>query len=488
MLLDEAAIRGRAIDRAMAERVLARVAGSELTEGNEVRLLRDGAENYPAWLDAIASAERTVHVETYYIRDDATGRAFVDALAAKARQGVAVRVLYDWLGALGKASPSLWRQLAEAGAQVRAFNPPRLDGPLAILSRNHRKFLGIDGRIGFVAGLCIGDDWVGGPAVPWRDTGIELRGPAVPKLEAAFARSWTNAGGAALPEPPFRSGEGAAAGRTAVRVIESQPNTLGLYRFDQLIVAAAYRSLWLTDAYFVGTTGYVQALCEAARDGVDVRLLVPSSTDIPVIKKLSRAGYRPLLEAGVRVFEWNGPMLHAKTAVADGRWARVGSSNLNLASWIGNWELDVAIEDEAFAGEMETMYVEDLANATEIVLDVDRVHVAADRAAPADRPAEQRHPGRHRAGRAAAGALGFGSAVGAAITNRRALGPAEARVLAAGGALLLVLAVLGAVFPRLFMVPLALLGAWVGSALLIRAWKLRVASRSAKKLPHRLRF
>ena len=116
-----------------------------------------------------------------------------------------------------------------------------------------------------------------------------------------------------------------------------------------MIAAMARRTLWLTDAYFVGIAPYVQALRAAALDGVDVRLLVPGASDIPVISPLSRSGYRPLLEAGIRVFEWNGPMLHAKTAVADCRWARVGSSNLNIASWISNYELDMAIEDEDFA-------------------------------------------------------------------------------------------------------------------------------------------
>ena len=142
----------------------------------------------------------------------------------------------------------------------------------------------------------------------------------------------------------------------------------GLFRLDQLIAALARERLWLTDAYFVGLTPYVQALCAAARDGVDVRLLVPGASDIPVVSPLSRAGYRPLLESGVRVFEWNGSMLHAKSAVADARWARVGSTNLNVASFWANYELDVAVEDERVPGEVAEMYEQDLEHATEIVL------------------------------------------------------------------------------------------------------------------------
>jgi cardiolipin synthase len=159
------------------------------------------------------------------------------------------------------------------------------------------------------------------------------------------------------------------AGETALRIVADVPATAGLFRVDQLIAALARKRLWLTDAYYAGTAAYAQALRAAAKDGVDVRLLVPNATDIPILKPLSRAGYRLLLEAGVRVFEWNGTMLHAKTAVADGRWARVGSTNLNISSWLGNCELDAVVENELFAREMEEMYLQDLTNATEIVLD-----------------------------------------------------------------------------------------------------------------------
>jgi cardiolipin synthase A/B len=198
-----------------------------------------------------------------------------------------------------------------------------------------------------------------------------------------------------------------------------------------------------------------------------VRLLVPGASDIWVLRGLSRAGYRPLLEGGVRVYEWNGPMLHAKTAVADGRWARVGSTNLNLQSWMGNWELDVAIEDEGFAGQMQEMYLEDLGNATEIML-TRRARLAQTAGAP--------RPGRGRSGsigRAAAGALSVGSAVGAAMTAHRVLGPAEARIMAMAGTALLALALLAVLWPRVIAVPLAAIAMWLAVTLLVRAWSLR---------------
>ena len=458
--------------RVMAEKLFSRAAGTAPVEG-AVRLLRDGAENYPAWLEAIASARRHVHFENYIIQSDAVGQRFADALAAKAREGVPVRLLYDWMGSFAKARPRFWRRLREAGVEVRCFNRPRLDSPFGWLSRNHRKTVSVDGRVGFVSGLCVAQMWLGDPAhgvAPWRDTGIELRGPAVADLDAAFAVTWAEAGGATDPPNPAAETPEALPGQVALRVIGSRPNTMGLYRLDQLVAGVARRSLWLTDAYFVGTTAYVRTLCDAARDGVDVRLLVPGASDIPVAKALSRAGYRPLLEAGIRVFEWNGPMLHAKTAVADGRWARIGSSNLNLASWIGNWELDVAIEDEGFAAEMERMFEADLGNATEIVLDLGRVQPTA----PHPRePGADRRPQRGSAGRLAAGAVGIGSAVSAAITNHRVLGPAEAKVMAAAGAILLALAAVSIAVPRLVTVPLAVLAGWISLTLLVRAWRLR---------------
>ena len=458
----------RPLSKLLVENLFSRIAGAAPVEGNALQLLRNGEENYGAWLAAIGLARHHVNFENYIFRGDAVGRRFADALAAKAREGVAVRVLYDWMGCFNQVPRGFWRRLREAGVEVRCFNPPRLDSPFGWLSRNHRKTVSIDGDVGYVAGLCIGQAWLGNPAKavpPWRDTGIELRGPAVADLEAAFAQSWASAGGT-IPPTGHPATEPADAGSISLRVIGSKPNTMGLYRFDQLIAGMARKSLWLTDAYFVGTTAYVRTLCDAAADGVDVRLLVPGASDIPVAKALSRAGYRPLLEAGIRVYEWDGPMLHAKTAVADGRWARIGSSNLNIASWMGNWELDVAVEDDAFAAEMERMFLQDLDGATEIVLDLGRVHATQGRTGPA----RQGSPGR-----LAAGAVGLGSAVTAAITNHRALGPAEAKVMVAGGGLLLMLAAVAVAVPHLLAVPFALLATWIAVTLLVRAWRLRVS-------------
>jgi cardiolipin synthase len=467
--------------RVLADQTFARAAGAPLVPGNTVRILKNAEENYPAWLEAIASARSTIHFETYIIHRDDIGLQFAEALAERARHGVRVRLLYDWLGSFTFSVRRRWPMLTQAGVEVRCFNPPRFDRPFGWISRDHRKVITIDGRIAFVSGLCVGHRWVGDAehhVEPWRDTGVVIEGPAVADVELAFAQTWGIAG---MPLPAADLPDRAsipAAGTVTARVVASTPTTAQLYRLDQLIAAGARRSLWLTDAYFVGTTLYVEALKAAAMDGVDVRLLVPGASDVPFIRSLSRAGYRPLLEAGVRVFEWNGSMLHAKTAVADSRWARVGSTNLNLTSWIGNWELDVAVEDEPFARAMDAMYLEDLSHATEVVLTARRrVRLSGQ---PEPRRRSQR-PAHGSGGRAAAGALGVGSAVGAAISNHRVLGPAEARVMASAGLLLLGVSGLAVMWPRVVAIPLAVMLGWVALSLFFRAATLNFQGKAGRR-------
>lgn len=456
--------------RSLADQAFSRAAGAPLIGGNAVRLLRDAAENYPAWLEAIHNAQYHVHFESYIIHDDAIGEEFAQALIAKAQAGVAVRVIYDWMGGFGKTSRSYWRRLREGGVEVRCYNPPRFDSPFGWVSRDHRKMLAVDGEVAFITGLCVGQAWVGYPErgiAPWRDTGIEVRGPAVAETERAFAEVWAMLG-APIPTQTIPH-QIAAAGNVTLRIVATLPATAGLFRLDQLVAALSRKRLWLTDAYFAGTTPYVQAMRAAALDGVDVRLLVPGASDIPIVRTLSRVGYRPLLDAGVRVFEWKGPMVHAKTAVADGRWARVGSTNLNIASWLGNCELDAVIEDEDFAQQMEAMYEADITNATEVVLDRKaRVRQTSGERTPRQRAGR----GTGSVGRAAAGAVRLGNALGAAFTSRRVLRPLEARFVILTGLALLAIA-LGLVFyPRVAAYPVALIGAWVGMATLWRGVKL----------------
>ncbi|MGH7231223.1 MAG: phospholipase D-like domain-containing protein, partial [Nitrospiraceae bacterium] len=182
--------------RTLANQAFSRAAGAPLIEGNTIRLLTDARENYPAWLDAIRAAKRYVHFENYIIHEDDAGRMFAEALVGKAQEGVRVRLIYDWLGGR-KASRAFWNRLRAGGVEVRCYNPPRWDSPFGWLSRNHRKTISVDGEVGFVTGLCVGRMWIGVPEKriePWRDTGVEVRGPAVADIEQTFADVWAMMG------------------------------------------------------------------------------------------------------------------------------------------------------------------------------------------------------------------------------------------------------------------------------------------------------
>ncbi|MHC1479486.1 phospholipase D-like domain-containing protein [Frateuria aurantia] len=467
----------RAIRHEVMGAAFSRAAGASLSHGNHVALMIDARAHFQAWLAAIQQARSSIALENYIVRDDEVGRAFLGALVERAEAGLEVMVVCDWLGCLGESSPRFWRPLLQAGGQVRFYNPPQWGKAVQWISRDHRKVLVVDGEQGFLSGVCISAKWLGEPGrsiPPWRDTGVSLRGPVVHELLRAFAHSWTRSGGSipvglqALLSPDAILP--AEAGSMDVRLIATQPAMATMFRVDQLIAAIARRSLWITDAYFVGVAPYVQALASAARDGVDVRLLVPGTSDIPAVAGLSRAGYRPLLQAGVRVFEWNGSMLHAKTAVADMQWARVGSSNLNIASWLNNQEIDLAIEDPGFAQQMATQYQRDLEQATEIVLARRRRRSTVQ--AQGGKPVRA-HPTGGSSGRAAASAIRLANTVGAVIVNRRVLDDQSPLPALAGIGSLLLLAMLAFYWPALLAWPCAAIALWMALNMAIAQWRRR---------------
>jgi hypothetical protein len=268
----------------------------------------------------------------------------------------------------------------------------------------------------------------------------------------------------------------------AARLIATTPATVHLMRLDLLIASFARRSLWLTDAYFMGTSLYLSALKQAAQDGVDVRLLVPRSSDIGWIATVSRTLYRPLLEAGVRVFEWDGPMIHAKSAVADGRWARIGSSNLNLSSWLTNRELDVAIEDDGIAAAMEAKFLEDLEHSTEIVLVGQRRRPALSHPRELD-TSYLIHPSFsvRQAAAAARQAARIGDALGAVVRGTRPVENSEASAFLSIGLALLAVALLIGYFPYLVAAPLVALLGLTGIGVALRALMLYHARHRAAR-------
>ncbi|HEY3280313.1 MAG TPA: phospholipase D-like domain-containing protein [Gemmatimonadales bacterium] len=351
-------------------RALDRAGAARLIPGNAVRHLPDSAAALDAMLELIAGARRTVHFENYIIRSDRTGRRFAAALSEKARAGVRVRVLYDALGSVATRW-RFWRDLRRAGADVRAFRPLLTSGPFEVLSRDHRKLIVVDGREAMLGGLCIGDEWAGDPdraRQPWRDTMVAVCGPAVAALEGSFARVWARAGPPLPPDALAPPPTAESCGSSALRVIDGVPGQSRAYRAVQLLAAAAEERLWITDAYMVAPPPLYASLVDAAKSGVDVRLLLPGTSDIPVVRTFSRIGYRDLLRAGARIFEYGGPMLHAKTLLVDREWARVGSTNLNVSSLMGNYELDIVAECDSLTEALAAQFRHDAAYSREIVL------------------------------------------------------------------------------------------------------------------------
>ncbi len=477
--------------------VLKRATGASRVEGNALRLQFDGPYTFDAWIEAIDGAREYVHFENYILRDDRVGRVFRDALVKKAKEGVQVRVLYDWIGSWATRR-RFWKPFKEAGVEVRAFNPPSIRDPFGVLQRDHRKMVCVDGAVAFIGGFCVGEEWAGdGNRPPWRDTGVEIRGPAAAVCSRAFERIWGQIGDPVSESCRRVPEEIETAGETPVWIIEGEPWRSRVYRETQLIAGSARERIWITDPYFVAPFPMVEALTAAARDGVDVRILLPAHNNWPLIGSLSRGGYRGLLEAGVRLFEWQGPMIHAKTMVADGIWSRVGSSNMNSASLLGNWEIDVGVLDETLAAQMEGLYLADLASAMEIVLPPRFAQAAvvpqggdAEKSGPAQatldpgRTLQERFE-RLRAGSGVPAPWGVpalvraGSSLGDAIAGHRALGREDRTVLGTAAGLVLLVALLAAFFPSIVGWFVAFVAGWFGIVLGVRS--LAQARRARKE-------
>jgi len=350
-------------------RALDRATGARPIPGNLLRHIAVSSDALEAMLEMIRGAQRWVHFENYIVHDDDTGCRFATAWAERARAGVSVRVLYDAFGCRSTGA-AFWRELKSYGVDVRPFRPIWTSGPIEAFSRDHRKLLVVDGEKAMTGGLCIGDEWAGDPRngrACWRDTMVVVCGPAVAALGGAFARMWTRAG---TPLPDHEAAPPAAeeCGPSAVRVVEGFPGQSRIYRAVQLLAAAVTERLWITDAYLVAPPSLYAGFLDAARSGVDVRLLLPGISDIPIVRIFTRSGYRELLHAGARIFEYRGPMLHAKTLVGDHDWARVGSSNLNVSSLLGNYELDLVAEQDGLTATLATQFLHDMAQSREVVL------------------------------------------------------------------------------------------------------------------------
>ena len=349
--------------------LLRRIDQAPVLEGNRVRVFFRGDETFAAMRQAIDAAQREVLVESYILKDDRTGRDFLDAVGRAAKRGVVVRVLADAWGSV-TTGRSFWREMKRRGVEARLFNPlfpHQLFHPF----RDHRKILVVDRQIGFTGGMNIGDEYGsggGGSGGPWRDTHARVDGPAAWELAVVFSEAWRRAGGGALDlvalTPP-------APGGAAVLILDSLPGRGYEETASVLasIVAAARERVWVTNAYFAPRPRAVRLLADAARRGVDVRLLLPGKTDVPLVRHAGHGHYAALLRSGIRVFEYGSAILHAKSLVADDYVAVVGSTNLDFRSFRFNAECNLAILDEATGLAFADAFRADLERSVEIELE-----------------------------------------------------------------------------------------------------------------------
>lgn len=339
-----------------------------LTEGNRIRLLVDGAEAFPRMLEAIAGARHSVLVEMYTFAGDATGKKFAAALVERAKAGVAVRILYDGLGSI-ETPTSVFQSMRAAGAIVTPYRPLNW---FSSRRRDHRKIVIVDGTVAFLGGMNLTDEYApeseGGKG--WHDIQIEIEGPEVRDLVTLFAQTWVQeeddplfpAGWPHTP-PPHPDGVLVAAIGSDHRRNRKAIGNAYYHAFHK-----ARRRIWITNAYFVPSLRFHRALRRAAARGVDVRILAPVKTDVKPVYHASRALFDGLLRAGIRIFEYQGPVLHAKTTIIDGVWGAVGSFNLDNLSIVRNLEVTAIVLDEPFGARMEALFEEDCRNSTEVNL------------------------------------------------------------------------------------------------------------------------
>ena len=359
-------------------RGLWRIAAADVSSGNDVMLLHDGPATFDAMCEAIGEARETIVLEAYIFRSDDVGHRIGNALIAAAQRDVKVRLLTDWIGMRGIKS-SFLNSLRKAGVEHRVFSRPGWRPWLGLIPRDHRKLLVIDSSLGITGGVGIGNEWIGKTKRHkghWRDTAVRIQGPAAQDMQQAFDTMWERAhkrerrGSHRLTRRAARGAhlDPATAEPALVGIIEGEPLRLRVARALQMQAISAEKSIWIASAYFAPSWSEVEALIGAARDGVDVRVLVPSRNDHPWVTLLTRRYYRRLLTNGVRIWEWKGTMMHAKTSVVDGRWVRVGSTDFNPLGVAINFELDAVIDDAALGAKAEAMFLDDLEHSKEITM------------------------------------------------------------------------------------------------------------------------
>ncbi len=352
--------------------------GSPLIAGNKITLLYDGPQTMAAMIAAIGAAKDHINLETYIFDQDAVGLAFAELLMERQRAGIQVNIIYDAVGTVG--TPQVFfDRMRDAGIHLVAFNPInplKSQGSWSPNNRDHRKILVVDGRVGFTGGVNISSTYAnsslfrsksrGSDKIGWRDTHLQIEGPAVAALQWAFLGSWAGQEAPALRDsnffPPL-----AASGEMLVRILASGPDgDQDIHAAYVTAIGAATKSIHITCAYFVPDAQVLQALTDAARRGVDVKIILPGVAESGVVYHAGRSFYTAMLASGIRVYQLQVAVLHAKTAVVDRVWSTVGSTNIDMRSFLHNYELNAVVMDGAFGVVMESDFDEDLRQSVEV--------------------------------------------------------------------------------------------------------------------------
>jgi cardiolipin synthase len=374
------------LDRHLA--VEGAITGAPLVTGNKVTLLIDGPATYASMMQAIRAARLHIDMETYIMEDDEVGRQFADALIAMQRKGVQVNLMYDSVGSLNTPR-AFFQPMIDAGVKVLEYNPvnpTQVRRDWQVNQRDHRKLLVVDGKTAFVGGINISSVYSSGSfsgrlrkpkaaedkdgdKIPWRDTQVRMDGPIALEFQKLFIDTWHKQRGPDLGELNYFP-KVAAAGGEIVRAIGSSPDDPYSVIYATFISAInhAESSIYLTNAYFVPDPQLREALKNAAKRGVDVRLMLPSRSDSSLVLYASRSFYEELLAAGIRIYERQDALLHAKTAVIDGVWSTIGSTNLDWRSFVFNQEINAVILSPHFGMQMKNMWDRDLGASKEITL------------------------------------------------------------------------------------------------------------------------
>jgi len=361
------------------------ISGSPLVAGNKVTLLIDGPATYDAMFKAIREARDSINFETFIFEEDELGRRFADALLKKQAEGAQVNLIYDSVGSM-KTPAAFFQRMRDGGIQAREFNPINpleAGGRIWRLNkRDHRKILVVDGKVAFTGGVNISSVYAssssgrisreheGGPGErPWRDTHVQIVGPAVAEFQKLFLETWSKLKGSDSGRnyyPPLKR-----EGKDLVRVVGSTPGTENRITYMMYVSAFLYaeKFIHLTTPYFAPDNQTLNALIGAAERGVDVRIVLPGKSDSALLYYAGRSYYAQLLESGVKLYERRNSMVHAKTAVIDNIWSTVGSTNMDLTSFLHNDEVNAIILGRDFAAGMESLFEEDLRQSHQILLE-----------------------------------------------------------------------------------------------------------------------